>query len=135
MVWNWSSMGIMCSFSFRTAFGLISFCLLPPKPKLSGSSAGQHQLAGFAVPEVCLTLCAEVSLPERCHSNVHAHRHFRQIERQDLTVFPGNMCKTKDGLSDGWAESCIPSQQSLQGSLCADSVSGLSAKTVNKGAN
>lgn len=45
--------------------------------------------------------CAEAPLPETCHGDEHAHRHFRKMECQDLTVFLGNMCKTKDGFSEG----------------------------------
>lgn len=45
------------------------------------------------------------------------------------------MCKTQDDFREGRAEPSIPHQQSLQNSLYADSITGLSAEVVNKGAN
>jgi len=40
------------------------FVFFHPKAKSTGSSVGQHQWAGFGVPEVCLTPHMEASLPE-----------------------------------------------------------------------
>lgn len=45
------------------------------------------------------------------------------------------MCKTQDDFSEGRAEPSIPYQRSLQGSIHADSITGLSDEAVNKGAN